>query len=140
MENQIVAVGLVAGSPFEAVPFVSCFVISKNTYGNLVFNAGNVKQRLDLLPQFPPGPGTELQVLAQIALDDLQGDTLLLHLLELLTGQVATAPGLHPGHDSGQTLITEFLHLTQDTGAEEDLFLAKEIKHEPARTTGRKIG
>uniref|UniRef100_A0A182JJS0 Uncharacterized protein n=1 Tax=Anopheles atroparvus TaxID=41427 RepID=A0A182JJS0_ANOAO len=96
----------------------------KNTHGNLVLNAGNVQQRLHLLPQLPPGPGTQLQVLAQIALDDLQGDALLLHLLELLTRQVTAAPGLHPGHDLGETLITELLHLTQDTGTEEDLRFA----------------
>uniref|UniRef100_A0A2M4DMR2 Uncharacterized protein n=1 Tax=Anopheles darlingi TaxID=43151 RepID=A0A2M4DMR2_ANODA len=90
-------------------------------FGDLVLNAGNVKQRLDLLPQLPPGPGTQLQVLAQIALDDLQGDALFLHLLELLTRQVTTAPGLHPGHDLAEALITELLHLTQDTGTEEDL-------------------
>ena len=94
----------------------------KNTHSNLVLNTGNVKQRLDLLPQLPPGPGTQLQVLAQIALDDLQGDALLLHLLELLTRQVTAAPSLHPGHDLAETLITELLHLTQDTGTEEHLF------------------
>lgn len=91
------------------------------THGNLVLNAADVEQRLDLLPQFVPWPGAELQVLAQIALDNLEGDTLLLQLLEALAGQVTTSPGLHPGHDLAQTLITELFHLTQDTGTEEHL-------------------
>lgn len=105
-----------------------CTSRGEDTYRDLVLNTGHIEQRLDLLPQFPPGPGTQLQILAQVALDNLQGDTLFLHLLELLTGEVATAPGLHPGHDLGQTLITEFLHLTQDTGTEEDLFGARDVK------------
>lgn len=91
------------------------------THGNLVLNAADVEQRLDLLPQFVPGPGAELQVLAQIALDDLEGDALLLQFLEAPTGQVTTSPGLHPGHDLAETLITELFHLTQDTGTEEHL-------------------
>jgi len=93
-----------------------------NTHGNLILDAADVEEGLDLLPQFVPGPGTELQVLAQIALDNLEGDALFLELLEALTGQVTTGPCLHPGHDLAQTLITELLHLTQDTGAEEHLF------------------
>jgi len=92
------------------------------THGNLILDTADVEEGLDLLPQFVPGPGTELQVLAQVALDNLEGDALFLELLEALTGQVTTGPGLHPGHDLAQTLITELLHLTQDTGAEEHLF------------------
>lgn len=43
-----------------------------NTYRELILDAGDVEQRLDLLPQLPPGPGAELQVLAQVALDNLE--------------------------------------------------------------------
>lgn len=91
------------------------------TYGDLVLDAGDVEQRLDLLPQLVPRPGTQLQVLAQIALHHLQSDTLLLDLLVVLTGQVTSDPGLQPRHDLAQTVVTELLHLTQDSGAEEHL-------------------
>lgn len=42
-------------------------------YRELVLDAGDVEEGLDLLPQLPPGPGAELQVLAQVALDNLEG-------------------------------------------------------------------
>lgn len=93
------------------------------THGNLILDTADVEEGLDLLPQLVPGPGTELQVLAQVALDNLEGDALFLELLEAPAGQITTGPGLHPGHDLAQTLITELLHLTQDTGAEEHLFV-----------------
>lgn len=41
-------------------------------YRELILDAGDVEQRLDLLPQLPPRPGAELQVLAQVALDNLE--------------------------------------------------------------------
>lgn len=92
-----------------------------DTYGDLILDTGNVEEGLDLLPQLPPWPGAQLHVLAQVALYDLQSQTLLLDFLVLLTGQVTSDPGLHPGHDLAQTLITELFHLTQDTSAEEYL-------------------
>lgn len=94
------------------------------TYGDLVLDARHVEQRLDLLPQLVPRPGAQLQVLAQIALHHLQGDTLLLDLLVVLAGQVTTDPGLQPGHDLAETVVTELLHLTEHTGAEEHLNVA----------------
>lgn len=45
------------------------------TYRDLVLDAGDVEHGLDLLPQLPPGPGAQLQVLAQVALDNLEGDS-----------------------------------------------------------------
>lgn len=45
-----------------------------DAYRDLILDAGDVEQRLDLLPQLPPRPGAELQVLAQVALDNLEGD------------------------------------------------------------------
>lgn len=96
--------------------------IIQDTYGHLILNTRDIEQRLDLLPQFVPWPGTQLQVLAQVALDNSQSQALLLHLQEVLTAKVTARPGLHPGHDLAQTLITELLHLTQDTSAEEHLF------------------
>lgn len=98
-----------------------------NTYGNLILDAGHVEQRLDLLPQLVPRPGAQLQVLAQIALHHLQGDALLLDLLVVLAGQVTTDPGLQPGHDLAETIVTELLHLTEHTGAEEHLCIQTNI-------------
>lgn len=91
------------------------------TYRDLILDASDVEEGLDLGPQLVPWPGTELQVLAQVALDDLEGQALLLQLVEFLPGQVTTDPGLHPGHDLAQTLITQLLHLTQHSGTEEHL-------------------
>lgn len=45
-----------------------------NTYRDLILDAGDVEEGLDPLPQFPPWPSAELQVLAQVALDNLEGD------------------------------------------------------------------
>lgn len=103
--------------------------VSSSTYGDLILDTGDVEQRLDLLPEFVPGPGAELEVLAQVALDDLEGQALFLELLELLAAEVPADPGLHPGDDLAQTLVTQLLHLTQDTGAEEHLY----IVHVPVR-------
>lgn len=47
-----------------------------DAYRDLILDAGDVEERLDLLPQLPPGPGAELQVLAQVALDNLESDSL----------------------------------------------------------------
>lgn len=94
---------------------------SCNTYRDLILDASDVEEGLDLGPQLVPGPGAELQVLAQVALDDLEGQTLLLELEEVLPGQVSSDPRLHPGHDLAQTLVTQLLHLTQDSGTEEHL-------------------
>lgn len=93
-----------------------------NTHSNFILDTGDVEQRLDLLPQFPPWPGTKLHVLAQVALYNLEGQTLFLDFLVFFTGQVTSDPGLHPGHNFAQTFITELFHLTQDTGTEEYLY------------------
>lgn len=45
-----------------------------DTYSDLILDAGDVEEGLDPLPQLPPGPGAELQVFAQVALDNLEGD------------------------------------------------------------------
>lgn len=98
---------------------------SKITYGDLILDAGDVEQRLDLLPQLVPRPRPQLEVLAQVALHDLEGQALFLQLLEVLPGQVTSHPGLQPGHDLAQTVVAELLHLTQDSGAEEHLTVAR---------------
>lgn len=92
-----------------------------STNDEVVFDAGGVEQRSDLLPQLPPRPGAELEVPAEVLLYDLEGQSLLLQCLEVLTGEVTADVRLHPGDDLAQTLVTELLHLTQDSGAEEYL-------------------
>ncbi len=99
--------------------------ILENTYSDLIFNAGGIEKRLDLLPQFPPWPGAEFQVSTQGTLDNGKSHTLFLQLLELFAVEETTSPGLHPWHDTGKTFITEFFHLTQDTSTEEDLYIFK---------------
>lgn len=93
----------------------------KTTYGDLVLDTGDVEERLDFLPQFVPGPGPQLEVLPQVPLAHLEGQTLFLQFLELFPGQVTSDPGLHPGDDFAQTFVTQFFHLTQDSGTEEYL-------------------
>ncbi|KAF4519751.1 hypothetical protein B566_EDAN010344 [Ephemera danica] len=109
--------------------------LSPISYLHLILDTSDVEHRLDLLPQLPPGPGAQLQVLAQVALYHLEGDSvykdaqyhwrcslpLVLQLLVLLAGQVTSDPGLHPGNDLAQTLVTQLLHLTEHTGTEEHL-------------------
>lgn len=46
----------------------------KSTHSNLILDTTDVEEGLDLLPQLPPGPGAELEVFAQVALDNLEGD------------------------------------------------------------------
>lgn len=94
---------------------------SETTYGDLVLDTGDVEERFDLLPQFVPWPGPQLEVLPQVPLAHLEGQTLFLQFLELFPGQVTSDPGLHPGDDFAQTFVTQFFHLTQDSGTEEYL-------------------
>lgn len=87
----------------------------------LVLDAGHIEQRLHLRVQLPPEPVAQREELAQVALDDQQGDALVLQLLEGLLDEVPANPGLHPGDDLRQALIAHLLQTTQHTGAEEDL-------------------
>lgn len=97
--------------------------ILKKTYSNLILNTWGIKEWLDFLPQLPPWPCAELKISTQSTLNDGEGKTLLLQLLEGLAGEVTTSPGLHPWHNTAKTFITELFHLTQDTSTEEDLFV-----------------
>jgi len=95
-----------------------CFLLQ---FLHLILYARNVQHGLHLLPQFPPWPQAQLHVLAQVALYHLEGNPLFLQLLVFLSGLVTSDPCLEPGHDLGQTVVTELLHLTQDTSPEEHL-------------------
>ena len=47
----------------------------RDTYSDDILNPDDVEEGLDLLPQTEPGPVLVLEVLAQVALDDLQSQT-----------------------------------------------------------------
>lgn len=101
---------------------VSCIKIIKFvTYSNFILDTGDVEEWSDLLPQFVPWPGTQLEVFAQVSLAHLESQTLLLQFLEFLSREVTTDPRLHPGDDLAKTFVTKFFHLTQDSGTEEYL-------------------
>lgn len=46
---------------------------------------------------------------------------LFLEFLELLSAEVTSDVRLHPSHDLAQTVVTQLLHLTQDSSPEEHL-------------------
>ena len=48
---------------------------------------------------------------------------LVLQLLVFLASGITADPGLHPGDDLGQAVVTHFFKLTQSTGLEEDLLV-----------------
>lgn len=101
------------------------FFIKISTYGDLILNTWGIEEWLNLLPQLPPWPCAQLKISAQCTLNDCEGNTLFLQLLEDLTVKITTNPSLHPWHDTAKTFITELLHLTQDTSTEEYLFFRK---------------
>ena len=95
--------------------------------GKLVLDTSCVEERFNFLPQLPPRPSTNLQILPQISLHHDQSQTLLLQLLVILPRQVTSDVGLHPGHDFAQSFVTELFHLTQHSGTEEYLGVSKTI-------------
>lgn len=104
----------------------------RDTYGHLVLDASDIEQRLDLLPQFPPRPGAELEILPQVPLDDHESQALLLEFLVVFTRYVTPDVSLHPGYDLAETLVAKFFHLTQNSSTEEHLYFFRseeEIKH-----------
>ena len=102
----------------------------RETHGKLVLDTSCVEERFNFLPQLPPRPSTNLQILPQISLHHDQCQTLLLQLLVILPRQVTSDVGLHPGHDFAQSFVTELFHLTQHSGTEEYLL---RIEHRPSR-------
>lgn len=102
----------------------------RETHGKLVLDTSYVEERFNFLPQLPPRPSTNLQILPQISLHHDQSQTLLLQLLVILSRQVASDVGLHPGHDFAQSFVTELFHLTQHSGTEEYLL---RFEHGPNR-------
>lgn len=100
----------------------------RDTYGHLVLDASDIEQRLDLLPQLPPRPGAELEILPQVPLDDHESQALLLEFLVVFTRYVTPDVSLHPGYDLAETLVAKFFHLTQNSSTEEHLFFFSEAK------------
>lgn len=102
--------------------------MKRETHGKLVLDTSYVEERFNFLPQLPPRPSTNLQILPQISLHHDQSQTLLLQPLEILPRQVTSDVSLHPGHDFAQSFVTELFHLTQHPGAEEYLL---RFEHRP---------
>lgn len=97
-------------------------------YLHLLLYVGDVKQRLNLNPQLPPRPSSELEVFAQVALYNLESQPLILQFLVVLSAEVTSDVGLHPGDNFAETVVTEFFHLTQDTSPEEDLGVTQSVQ------------
>ena len=73
----------------------------------------------------PPEPGFSNVVVSDSPLAAVQGKFLLLHLLEDQSGSFASSLWLKPWQDTTNPIFTNFLHVTKDTSAEEDLCMAK---------------
>ena len=102
-----------------------------DTYSQLILNTTGIEEGSDFGPQLPPWPGAKLKVSTKIALYDLKGKALFLKCLEVLTRDVTSHEGLHPWDDLAETLVTEFFHLTENSGAEEYLILRKDKLYPP---------
>ena len=59
------------------------------------------------------------------ALARVQGQLLVLELLELHPGGLATSSRLKPGEDASNLVLTDLLHPSEDTSPEEDLGVAQ---------------
>merc|ERR1719153_1045921 len=90
--------------------------------GNLLFilslvlgKLGALEVGLDGQPQLPPEPGLANVVVTDGALQAVEGKLLVLHLLEDKTRGLSSGLGLKPGKDSANPVLTDLLHVTQDT-------------------------
>merc|ERR1719412_4826 len=82
---------------------------------------GALEVRLDGQPQLHPEPGLGDHHGLDGPLAGVQGELLVLQLLELHTAGLASGSGLQPGEDRSNLVLTGLLHPTEDTGSEEDL-------------------
>ena len=81
----------------------------------------NLQHGLDLGEELPPLPVTDEEMLAHIALDHSEGQSLFLQFLVLLSHHVPSAVGLQLGDDDAQSLVPQVLQAPQHTSLEEDL-------------------
>merc|ERR1711963_1052256 len=76
---------------------------------------------LDGQPDLHPEPGLGNHEGLDGALAGVESQLLVLQLLELHPGGLASGSGLQPGEDSTNPVLTDLLHLTELSSAEEDL-------------------
>merc|ERR1711963_733535 len=76
---------------------------------------------LDGQPDLHPEPGLGNHEGLDGALAGVESQLLVLQLLELHPGGLASGSGLQPGEDGSNPVLTDLLHLTELSSAEEDL-------------------
>merc|ERR1719447_1834213 len=96
--------------------------------GDLVFvlllvlgELGALEVGLDEQPDLHPLPGLGDHHGAQGTLASVEGKLLVLQLLELHPGRLATSTSLQPGEDGANLVLTLLLHPAANAGPEEDL-------------------
>ena len=77
-----------------------------------------MKVLLDGQPELEPEPGLGHHVGADGTLASVQGHLLVLQLLELHPGSLATSTGLQPGKDAADLVLTLLLHPAANAGPE----------------------
>merc|ERR1719412_3519806 len=100
--------------------------------GNLVLvlllvlaKLGAFEVGFDGQPDLHPLPGLGDHHGLDGSLAGVQGELLVLQLLELHTAGLASGSGLQPGEDGSNLVLTGLLHPSEDTGSEEDLGVTK---------------
>merc|ERR1719412_306673 len=86
---------------------------------------GALEVGLDGQPKLHPEPGLGDHHGLDGPLAGVQGELLILQLLELHTAGLASGSGLQPGEDRSNLVLTGLLHPTEDTSSEEDLGVTK---------------
>ena len=77
-----------------------------------------MKVLLDGQPELEPEPGLGHHVGADGTLASVQGHLLVLQLLELHPGSLATSTGLQPSKDAADLVLTLLLHPAANAGPE----------------------
>merc|ERR1711971_1463839 len=88
---------------------------------------GALEVGLDSQPDLSPEPGLGSHEHADSALAGVQSQLLVLELLELHPGGLASGSGLEPGEDGSNLVLTEFLHLSGNSSPEEDLGVSQTV-------------
>merc|ERR1719245_394511 len=88
---------------------------------------GALEVRLDSQPQLPPQPGLANVPVPDGTLETVQGQLLVLHLLEDKPRGLSSGLGLKPRQDGSNPVLTDFLHVAKVTSTEEDLGVSKPV-------------
>merc|ERR1719189_1242632 len=86
---------------------------------------GALEVGLDEEPDLHPLPGLGNQHVPDGPLATVESKLLVLQLLESNTAGLASGSRLQPGKDGSNLVLTDLLHVTEDTGSEEDLGVTK---------------